>query len=139
MKPIKNPTVAKIFEAYPPAVRSKLMALRTLIYETAASTDGVGEIEETLKWGEPAYVTTASKTGSTLRIDWKPSTPTKYFMYFICTTNLVETFKTMFPNDFNFEGNRALVFEEGKDVPMDALAVCVAAALTYRRDKQSER
>ncbi len=93
-------------------------------------------IEETLKWGEPAYVTSETKSGSTVRIDWKKSKPGQYFMYFICTTNLVETFKTMFPNDFKYEGNRALVFSEDEEIPMDSLAICVAAALTYQRNKR---
>ena len=30
-------------------------------------------------------------------------------MYFNCQTNLVETFRTLCPNDFKFEGNRTLV------------------------------
>ena len=137
MKPFLNPAVAKVFEAYPPRMRRRLLALRTLIFDTAAMTEGVGEIEETLKWGEPAYVTSETKAGSTVRIDWKKSTPGQYFMYFICTTNLVETFKTSFPNDFEYEGNRALVFSEDDAVPMDSLAICVAAALTYQRDKRS--
>ena len=112
------------------------MVLRKLILETAAVTDGVGRIEETLKWGEPAYVASESKSGSTIRIAWKKSTPKQYFMYFICTTNLVETFRTMFPNDFVFAGNRSLVFEEERPVPLDSLAICVAAALTYQRRRR---
>src|SRR5690606_40349680 len=121
------------FEAYPPAIRHQLMALRELIFRTAASTPGVGELEETLKWGEPAYLTTRSKSGSTIRIGWKKSRPNEYAMYFNCQTTLVDTFRSLFPDDFQFEGNRALVFHDSKAVPTDALAFCVAAALTYHR------
>jgi hypothetical protein len=120
-------------------MRSKLMALRQLIYETAAATDGVGAITETLKWGEPAYLTAATKSGTTVRIAWKPSAPERYAMYFPCQTSLVETFRTLFPDDFNFEGNRALVFEAAQSVPTDALAVCIEAALTYHRNKKRKR
>ncbi len=136
MNPIRNPAVARVFEAYPPPLRRKLMALRKLIFDTAAATDGVGEIEETLKWGEPAYVTSQSKSGSTIRIDCKKSGPARYAMYFHCQTNLVETFRTLFPNDFKFEGHRSIVFDENDVVPCDALAVCIAAALTYHRRKR---
>ena len=97
MKPFENPAVAQVFETYPPSARRKLMALRDLIFQTAASTEGVGEIEETLKWGVPAYVTSKTRSGSTVRIDWKKSNPTQYAMYFHCQTNLVETFRTLFP------------------------------------------
>ena len=130
------PAVAAVFETYPKPMRSKLMALRRLIFETAAATDGVGEISETLKWGEPAYLTSASKSGTTVRVAWKPSAPDRYAMYFLCQTNLVETFRTLFPEDFAFEGNRAIVFQAKSPVPLDALAVCIEMALTYHRNKQ---
>jgi hypothetical protein len=111
-------------------VRRKLLALRELVFRTAAATNGVGEIEETLKWGEPAYVT-KNKSGSTVRMDWKKSDPDHYALYFHCQTNLVDTFRTLFPHDFKFEGNRALVFPLESDVPQDSLAMCIAASLTY--------
>ena len=135
MKPIQNPAVAAKFRCYPPSMRPKLMALRELILETAAKTAEVGEIEETLKWGEPAYLTSQSGSGSTIRIDWKKSRPESYAMYFNCKTNLVETFRTMFPNDFKYEGNRALVFEANAPISTDALRFCIAIALTYHRTK----
>ena len=135
MKPFENAAVAQAFEAFPPALRPQLLALRALVFETAASTPGVGTIEETLKWGEPAYVTAQSKSGSTVRIVWKKTKPTQYAMYFHCQTNLVDTFRTLFPTDFRFEGYRALVFDEADHVPVDSLAWCIAAALTYHRNK----
>ena len=139
MKPFKTVAVARVFDSYPPLMRDKLLALRELIFRVARSTDGVGEIEETLKWGEPAYVTTASKSGSTIRIAWKKSRPAQYAMYFHCQTNLVETFKTLFPSDFRFEGNRAIIFDESDLVPTDALRFCIAAALTYHQKKAAAR
>ena len=135
MKPFESPTIARAFEAYPPAMRRRLLALRQLIFETAAATEGVGPLDETLKWGEPAYVTSQSKSGSTIRIDWKKKAPSQYAMYFNCQTSLIETFRSLFPHDFRFEGNRAIVFGEADEVPQDALAFCIAAALTYHRDK----
>jgi hypothetical protein len=135
MKSIKNVGVARIFAQYPPIIRRKLFALRQLILDTATKTEGVGAIEETLKWGEPAYLTSESKSGSTIRIDWKKANPSQYAMYFHCQTNLVETFRTLFPNDFKFEGNRSIVFGENDIVPVDALEFCIAAALTYHRNK----
>ena len=133
MTPFQNPAVAQAYEAFPPAVRRKLLRLRELIFSTAAATPGVGEIEETLKWGEPAYLTSQSKSGSTVRLGWKKARPTQYAIYFNCQTTLVESFRTLFPHDFDFEGNRALVFDEAASVPSDALTHCIAAALTYHR------
>ena len=135
MRPFGNSDVERVFKGYPPLVRKHLLGLRELILETAQRTPGVGAIEETLKWGEPAYVTSQTGSGSTLRIDWKQKQPDQFAMYFHCKTNLVESFRTMFPNDFQFEGNRALVFKVGAAVPEDALAVCVSASLTYHLRK----
>jgi hypothetical protein len=127
-----SPGVAATFDGYPRHFKVRLLALRELIYEVAAQTPGVGAIEETLKWGEPAYLTTTTKSGSTVRIAWKKSRPDQYSMFFICTTNLVETFRSLFPGDFRFEGNRAINFSAEDPIPEDALRFCIAAALTHR-------
>ncbi len=131
--PPLDPAVAKVFASYPPAIRPRMMALRRLIFETAATTEGVGPITETLKWGEPAYLTSASKSGSTIRIGWRKSTPSRYALYFHCQTNLVESFRAMFPDVLVFEGNRAIVFEEADTLAAGPLAMWIAAALTYHR------
>ncbi len=54
-------------------------------------------------------------------------------MYFHCRTSLVDTFRTAFPDTFTFEGNRAIVLDQGERVPVRELAVCIATALTYHR------
>ena len=135
MKPFFNVEDAAKFNAYPPNVRRKLLALRELVFKTATATDGVGEIEESLKWGEPAYAT-KNKAGSTVRLDWKKKDPNHYAMYFHCQTNLVETFRTIFPHDFKFDGNRALVFSLEEKIPKDSLVMCIAASLTYHLKKR---
>ena len=122
--------VQAVFDSYPPALCKKLLTLRELILDTAASTQGVGELEETLKWGEPAYVTTQTKSGSTVRIDRKKDQD-RYAIYFNCNTTLVDTFRSMFPHTFQFEGNRALVFSLNDVLPNKELAFCIAMALTY--------
>ena len=130
-----NAQVAATYAAYPDAARKKLLMLRALILETAAITEGVGTLEEALKWGEPAYLTNISKSGSTIRLGWNKKSPQQVAMYFNCKTTLVESFRTAFANDFKFESNRALVFEIGQAIPMDALGLCVSAALTYHLKK----
>ncbi len=127
--------VAKIFASYPANVRRKLLAIRELIFSSASSIEGVGKIEETLKWGEPTYLTSMSKSGSTIRIAWKKSAPLQYAMYFNCQTNLIDTFRSLFRSEFKFEGNRAIVFDVSEKVQTDSLTICIAAALTYHRNK----
>ncbi|MDH3641542.1 MAG: DUF1801 domain-containing protein [Gammaproteobacteria bacterium] len=135
--PSPPPDVAAAFASYPRAVRSRLTELRTLIFEVAASED-VGAITETLKWGEPAYLTAQSKSGSTLRMGWKVAAPEQYAVYFNCQTTLVDTFRTLFP-ELRFDGNRAILLDASKEPPMDSLAVCIAATLTYHRAKKTRR
>ncbi|NOT88264.1 MAG: DUF1801 domain-containing protein [Lysobacter sp.] len=134
--PFDTPEVAETFARYPPHARAKLLALRRLILDTAERTEGVGAVVESLKWGEPAYRSRSGRMGSTVRIDWKPAKPGQYAMYFHCKTTLVETFRTLFPGEFGFEGNRAIVFDMDADLPEDAVRVCIEAALTYRADRR---
>ena len=110
---IENPEVAAVFKSYPQKIRAKLMFLRQLIFDIAAATKGVGEIEETLKWGEPSYLTPKTKTGSTIRIDWKKSQKEQYAMYFKCTANLVPAFREKYPVEFKYGGNRSIIFNNG--------------------------
>lgn len=139
MQRMQPPDVAITFDSYPLGARKKLMTLRELIFDVAAKTNGVGELEESLKWGEPAYVTAESKSGSTIRIAWKKARPTQYAMYFNCQTTLVDSFKTIFPTAFKFEGNRALVFDESDEVPVAALRICVEMALTYHSKSHAKK
>jgi Domain of unknown function (DU1801) len=133
--PFENLAVARVFEKYPPAVRRKLLALRSLIFKTASLTSGVGKLEESLKWGEPTYSTKQSKSGSPIRIDWKTSQPAQYEIFFHCQTNLIATFRALFSAELKFEGNRAIVLNVADALPRDAIALCITAALTYHLNK----
>jgi len=128
----KKPEVAKVFGHYPQRMRQNLLLLRQLILDTASETEGVGVVEETLKWGEPSYV---SKGGSTVRVDWKEKPPHQYAMYFHCKTKLVDTFKELYRDKFKFEGNRAIVFNEDDEIPLEELKHCIALSLTYHSRK----
>jgi hypothetical protein len=132
-RPFEDAAVKAKFAAYRAKVRSSLLALRTLIYETAAETAGVGTIVETLKWNQPAYLTMRPQSGSTIRID---ATADGFAMYFHCQTSLVETFRRLYPDALVFEGNRALRFREGEAIPVAALKHCIALALTYHLPPQ---
>jgi len=135
-KKFDDPAVAAIFAGYPADLRRQLLVLRELILDTAAATEGVGELEETLRWGEPSYLTTQSGSGSMVRINARGS-QRKYAMYFHCQTNLIETFRDRYPEKFTFEKNRAIVFADGDAVPIDELRHCIALALTYHRDRRA--
>jgi hypothetical protein len=121
--------VSAVFAAAPPKARKQLLNLRKLILEAGAAQQ-VGAIEESLKWGEPAY---RCKGGSTVRLAWSPKAPEQVAMHFICTTNLVDRFRALYPRAFKFVGNRSLVFGLDEAAPRPALRHCVGLALTYHR------
>ncbi|MGD2036091.1 MAG: DUF1801 domain-containing protein, partial [Bacteroidales bacterium] len=114
-------------------VRKKLLTLRRLIIEAATETEGITNLDETLKWGEPSFLV---KKGSTIRIDWKEKKPDQYAVYFKCTSKLVPTFRMVFNDTFKYEGNRAIVFDMNDSVPEQKLKICLKAALTYHSVKQ---
>ena len=136
----KNSGVARAFAAYSPLQREKLSLLRNLILQTARETDGVGLIDEVLRWQQPAYLTSASGSGSTIRIDAMRGSTESYAIYFNCNTTLIDDFRLLYPKAFKFEGNRALVFNVADALPMDELRHCISLALTYHlRKKQTKK
>lgn len=135
MKPLQHTTTSEVktvFNQYPDEVRDKMQHLRKLVIETAQETEGVSYLEETLKWGEPSFVT---KHGSTLRIDWKKKMPQQYAMYFQCTSRLVDTFRLVFGDKFQYQGKRAIVFSLDQKIPEKELKACIKATLTYHKVK----
>jgi Domain of unknown function (DU1801) len=132
-----DPKVAAAFSSYPKRLQMKLLALRQLILDTAKATDGVGVLEETLKWGQVSFLTSESKSGSTIRIDQVKSESDKYALYFHCQTNLVGTFRELYPS-LTYGGNRCILLDASQALPKDALRHCVALALTYHLGKRKD-
>jgi hypothetical protein len=112
-----------------------LLALRRLIFDTARTTEGVGPLEEALKWGQVSYLTSESKSGSTIRIDQVKSAAGQYAVYFHCQTDLVATFRELYP-ELSYGGNRSILLDAADQLPETALRHCVALALTYHLNKR---
>jgi hypothetical protein len=64
------------------------------------------------------------------------SSASQYAVYFHCQTNLVETFRELYPNEFSYGGNRSIVLDADKKTDEPALRHCVALALTYHLNKR---
>jgi hypothetical protein len=130
MKFIQNQAVENLIDEYPDTVSAKLNYLRQLIIETARELNDIKTLEETFKWGEASYI---SNIGSTIRIDWKKKNPEHYAMYFICSTQMIETFREFFGDVFKYEGDRAIIFHIDDVIPVDQLKLAIAVALTYKK------
>lgn len=107
--------------------------IRQLVCECAEELDEIEVLEETLKWGEPSYLT---KYGSTLRMDWKEKSPDQYALYFMGTSRLVEIFKLLNSDKLNFEGSRAIVFKLEDEIPVIEVKECIKSALRYQKVKK---
>ena len=86
--------------------------------------------------GQPSYLTAETKSGSTIRIDRVKSADDQYAVYFHCQTNLVETFRQLYPTELSYGGNRSILLNADDEVPEAALRHCVALALTYHLGKR---
>ena len=119
------------FEEYPGKVRLRLEELRTLILKLASDLE-LGEVEESLKWGEHSY---SVKTGSPIRTDWKLKSPNQYYLFFNCQTKLIDTFRDLHNDTLEFQGNRAIVLSLSSSLPEAEIKNCLELALTYQQRK----
>jgi len=138
MKGFGDKAVAAVFAAYPADLRRKLIAVRELIFKVAGDIDGVGPLTETLKWGQPSYLTMESGSGSTVRID-RLKKAEGYAIYFHCQSGLVDQFRRIYPKTFRYEGKRAILFDGSERLPVRALGHCIGLALTHHARKKKIR
>jgi hypothetical protein len=136
MKRFDDARVAAVFKALPPAERARLAGLREMILDVAKATPGVGAITETLKWGQPSYLTEETGAGSTVRID-KLKSGDGCAVYFHCQSGLVSQFRELYPDKLTFEGERAILLKGKSRVPERELRHCIALALTHHLRKKN--
>jgi hypothetical protein len=117
---------------YPQNASAFATQIRELIHQTAHE-NSLGDVEESLKWGEPSFKT---RHGSPVRMDWKASSPGKFYIFVNCKTILVETYREIYGSVLSFEGTRAIVLELGEPVPEKILKHCIYLALNYHRLKK---
>ena len=106
-----------------------------MIFTTAADIDVVDEVTETLKWGEPSYVPLKQKVGSPIRLN-QLKDKNQFALYFNCQSNLVPTFKQIYPKTFNYGDNRSIIFDIKDKIPVTELSHCISLALTYHLNKR---
>ncbi len=125
------------FSALPNDVRNILLAVRELIFDCATQTHEIGTIQEVLRWGQPSYITPVTKAGSLIRLGQSKTGAAALFVH--CQTTLVSEFKHAFPNDFVFEGNRAIQIDDLSSEKVEKLKLIITRALTYHLHKGGPR
>ncbi len=124
-----TPKVADVFATFPGPERAMALTLRDLIFDVAADTPDAGQIEETLKWGQPSYLTPQTKSGSTLRIGLAKGGGVGIFAH--CATTIISTYAQTFPDAERIEGNRAVIFRDADEIVPARLRLLIHHGLTY--------
>ena len=135
MQKFQDNAVGKVFDGWDKPQKNTGLAVRELIFQSAIKLPQTGELEETLKWGQPSYLTPETKSGSTVRIGLVKNSDL-LGLFFHCQTNLVETFRGFYSDDLVFEGNRAIHINPAEDLQVAPLEHCIGMALTYHLHKR---
>lgn len=122
--------IAIVFERFSPDARKALLEIRQLIFDTAEADASIGPLDETLKWGQPAY-RPKNGAGTTVRLGQPKSGGCA--IYVPCQTTVISDFQTIFPDGFLYDKNRAVLFDT--DMPLNPKAIhpLIHAALTYHQ------
>lgn len=135
----QSPDVEAKYQGYAKQQNSALLALRELVFETAANTPDCGTVVEALKWGQPSFLTEKPNSGSTIRLDALSNSATGYAMYFHCQSGLVQEFRRHYSNSLEFATNRAIIFDTSKELPVEAVRHCLSLALTHHARKRKKK
>lgn len=128
--PFSSREVQAAFDAYPQPIRTRLLALRDLILDAGAD-QRVGVLEESLKWGEPAWRPKRARVGATVRAAPFGSGGSDIAMFVHCQTSLADQFRDAYPGQLEIDGDRAVVFRAGVRLPRAIIRHCAAMAFTY--------
>ncbi|QDI77449.1 MULTISPECIES: DUF1801 domain-containing protein [Leisingera] len=128
--PFASPDIEAAFDVPDVQARAGLLALRRLIFDTAAQTPEAGRIEEALRWGQPSYLTPESRTGSTIRLGIPKGA--RFALFVHCQSRLIPEFAAAFPAWDRFEGTRAVLFNNPREVEPVRHGWLIKRALTYR-------
>lgn len=127
--PKPTPATQGAFDKANPAARAHMLTLRDLIFDIASELP-VGAVEESLKWGQPSYATSDTKSGTPIRLAVTKDGDVAVLTH--CQTTVMSDFRALAPPDMRFDGNRALHLSPADPIPLGAIAPLIRAALTYR-------
>ncbi|WP_411351862.1 DUF1801 domain-containing protein [Leisingera aquaemixtae] len=128
--PFASPDIEAAFDVPDVQARAGLLALRRLIFDTAAQTPEAGRIEEALRWGQPSYLTPETGTGSVIRLGIPKGA--RFALLVHCQSRLIPEFAAAFPAWDRFEGTRAVLFNNPREVEPVRHGWLIKRALTYR-------
>ncbi len=119
-------------DSWPDAAQQSLLTCRQMFHDIAAKA-AIGPLEESLKWGQPAWRPKKPRTGSTLRMDWSPKYPTHLSLFVDCKTDLAARIQNLYPTFPQNDGRRHLAFPLAAPLPEQAIAHLAEMTFGYHR------
>ena len=133
-QPFCSNEIQTAFDLPEPDVRHGLLALRQLIFDTAAALPQVGPLTEALRWGQPSYITEQSKTGTPIRLGVPKIGGFALFVH--CQSRVIPEYLAKFPAWDRIDGTRAVLFERPTDIEPLRHGWLIERALTYKLTRQ---
>lgn len=135
-----NIDIQQTFDNYHPQTKKQLLKIRQWIFEigesSGESASEIGQVQECLKWGDPSYLTSSPKSGTTLILSQLKSEPSKYGLFVHCQTSLIEDFRVAYP-DLPYDKNRGVLFDSQAPIQTDVIKQFIYLALTYHARKSN--
>ena len=129
--PFASEAVASVYASQPEPQRASLLALRALLFDLAGQLDPVGQVDESLKWGSPSYVSTTPRVGTPIRLDRVTNSDVDVGVFVHCQSRVVEHFRLVHADTYRLDGTRGLLLNAHEDLPKDAVVDFMSLVLTY--------
>lgn len=126
--------VQRVFDACTVQNRTGLLRLRSLIFACASDHPQIGSVVESLRWGQPAYLTPATGAACSLRIGAQRDDGFGLFVH--CKTDLIATFLAGPGAGQRSAGKRAILFRDVADIQAAPIGMLIAGALTYHQRRR---
>ena len=132
MQPLPTQLI-DVIAPWPMPAQTHVHTIRAAILSAVADTPHVGPISETLKWGQPSWLTEACKSGTTIRVAWTQAQADQIGLYLNCQTTLIATMREIYPDAFTYAGNRGLFSPLDAPLPTGPLDHVIRMAQSYHR------
>ncbi len=127
---------SKILKDHPAPLKSRLIDVRSLVLEIAETSDHIGVIEESVKWGQLSFATVRPKSGTPLRLGGDAGMGT-YSLFVPCSTRLISDFRDHSAGMFDYHGNREIRLNIDTPMPKSELSLFISATLSYYVDEKT--
>ena len=130
------PSLTNVFESWSPSAQKTAQLCRDLFVDAAVRLD-TGPLEESLKWGQPAWRPRRPRTGSTLRMGWDAAAPDELALFVDCKTDLAARMREVYPALTSNDGRRRIGVSLSTPLPEQAIAHLAEMTFSYHRAKRS--